>query len=835
MASSIPTIEHLPLTTQSKLRSAQILTTLSQIVSELVQNSLDANARHIDIGVNCEEWECWVRDDGIGISRDGLTSLSSGLEERRYSTSKAYTAASLDFVSTFGFRGEASAAVVSCLEISSRTSLSRQSWSIILKGNDNLYNGPSLRWRRESPGTVVCIRDAFFNLPIRRLSHPSSQRTLELIRRDIEAYALVFPKVSFTMENTHKSNNLRSDRARILAIPKTTTTLNAFRHIYGRALTEHVEEIAETKGEVKVEGFISLDGGSSKAHQFLYLNRHPLSASDLHRVIEQKFASSSFAKNALDEYGDAYPSALLHSPRKTEKKPIYVLNITVPPSQVDNCLEPAKSAVYLGNGEFIANFLGSVVQSFLVRHGFAAHPTKPAKMRDSVPSSPRKRRKIDIMESPQRPPLQVRASVSSARPETPLIVREDMSEGEDDKLIWTDPHTGSKFVVDKRTGNSYPFKQPSPQDDHHEDDIPKASRMRRTLQTSDTSFDTPDWIRKALSTNQAYALIESRIPSLSLSSSFADQARRDPCHACKDGLTSSQVLSSSQSIRFDKADLRKAQVLGQVDQKFIACVVDIDQEGEDDEQVAENARRTLLLIDQHAADERVRVERFLSELCSGFLHLGFSDAENPGVKQRRLMPPVPVLLTTRDVECITISSDIQDTMRRWGFTFSALGQDHTAVSGAAIGESRDEVASGYGQVLVDGVPNLLGKKLLQGDELRDVIKGFVTHFESCGDADSFVRPTQASSSGTPSWQIAMRWCPKELLELVNSKACRGAIMFNDTLTIEQCEHLILQLSECALPFQCAHGRPSLAPLTSLSTSNVTHRSRHLNDVNWSQY
>lgn len=85
MASSIPTIEHLPLTTQSKLRSAQILTTLSQIVSELVQNSLDANARHIDIGVNCEEWECWVRDDGIGISRDGLTSLSSGLEERRYS------------------------------------------------------------------------------------------------------------------------------------------------------------------------------------------------------------------------------------------------------------------------------------------------------------------------------------------------------------------------------------------------------------------------------------------------------------------------------------------------------------------------------------------------------------------------------------------------------------------------------------------------------------------------------------------------------------------------------------------------------------------------------
>ena len=201
-------IESLPLPTQSQLRSTQILTSLPQLISELVQNALDAAAHHIDIGVDCDEWECWVRDDGTGMSKDGLKKLVGGMSpaERRYSesslasaissltvytvhasdSSKAYTPASLDEVSTFGFRGEgrclpsgrqdpinslttrfialASAADVSCLEISSRTARSRESWSIILKAGECLYEGPSIRWRRESRGTVVSVRDAFYNV-----------------------------------------------------------------------------------------------------------------------------------------------------------------------------------------------------------------------------------------------------------------------------------------------------------------------------------------------------------------------------------------------------------------------------------------------------------------------------------------------------------------------------------------------------------------------------------------------------------------------------------------------------------------------------------------------
>ena len=70
-------IVRLPEATQSRLRSTQILTSLVQIVSELVQNALDAGAERVDVGLDAKEWMCWVRDDGHGIAKDGLERLAT--------------------------------------------------------------------------------------------------------------------------------------------------------------------------------------------------------------------------------------------------------------------------------------------------------------------------------------------------------------------------------------------------------------------------------------------------------------------------------------------------------------------------------------------------------------------------------------------------------------------------------------------------------------------------------------------------------------------------------------------------------------------------------------
>lgn len=77
-------IKSLPPSTKAKLRSTQILTSLPQVVSELVQNSLDSGARNIEVSIDPDDWECWVRDDGSGIPRNGLGLLAGGPETGRY-------------------------------------------------------------------------------------------------------------------------------------------------------------------------------------------------------------------------------------------------------------------------------------------------------------------------------------------------------------------------------------------------------------------------------------------------------------------------------------------------------------------------------------------------------------------------------------------------------------------------------------------------------------------------------------------------------------------------------------------------------------------------------
>ncbi|ERL90938.1 hypothetical protein D910_08280 [Dendroctonus ponderosae] len=74
------------------------------------------------------------------------------------------------------------------------------------------------------------------------------------------------------------------------------------------------------------------------------------------------------------------------------------------------------------------------------------------------------------------------------------------------------------------------------------------------------------------------------------------------------------------------------------------------------------------------------------------------------------------------------------------------------------------------------------------------------------EAVDFLRTTRGSTG------MSM---PKIIQDVVNLKACRGAIKFGDTLSRSQCGALLRDLERCQLPFQCAHGRPTLTPIATL--------------------
>jgi DNA mismatch repair protein MLH3 len=75
-------------------------------------------------------------------------------------------------------------------------------------------------------------------------------------------------------------------------------------------------------------------------------------------------------------------------------------------------------------------------------------------------------------------------------------------------------------------------------------------------------------------------------------------------------------------------------------------------------------------------------------------------------------------------------------------------------------------------------------------------------------------------AGATDWVQRLTSCPKGLVDMINSRACRSAIMFNDELDLEQCKQLVQKLAACAFPFMCAHGRPSTVPLVDLGSVNV---------------
>lgn len=162
-------------------------------------------------------------------------------------------------------------------------------------------------------------------------------------------------------------------------------------------------------------------------------------------------------------------------------------------------------------------------------------------------------------------------------------------------------------------------------------------------------------------------------------------------------------------IRFQKENLQSAFVINQVDRKFIACLISAirrssEASEESDRGDGNHGNRTLVLVDQHAADERVRVERFLRTICHGFL---CHRAGTGGVEMERLVPPVPVLLTQHEASRLSQTVAYQHAFESWGFCFDDLESVPTA-SDTPAGK---DPAAAYVQVFVSAIPKIVSEKV----------------------------------------------------------------------------------------------------------------------------
>jgi DNA mismatch repair protein MLH3 len=139
----------------------------------------------------------------------------------------------------------------------------------------------------------------------------------------------------------------------------------------------------------------------------------------------------------------------------------------------------------------------------------------------------------------------------------------------------------------------------------------------------------------------------------------------------------------------DRSVLENARVLAQVDRKFIICSIDDGK---------------LIIIDQHAASERVRVERFLSELCTMFL----KGCDRNG--RTELRPAMPVLLTVYESGILWASFGAMELLEKWGFTFEPRATQTVNEENCA--------KNVYEQLIVRCVPSVVSEKVSMHDLIR---------------------------------------------------------------------------------------------------------------------
>ena len=350
-------IRLLPETVASQVAAGEVVERPGSVIKELIENSIDAGARKIDIiirrgGISLVR----VIDDGCGMDRDdALLSLE------RHATSKIRSAADLQAVATLGFRGEALPSIASVSRFRLTTREARA-----VAGTEIIVNGGKIEIVRdggEAPGTQVEVRSLFYNLPARRKFLRSENTESRNIEHQIHLQAIGHPQIGFSL--------LRDDRI-LFQVPGAATLTDRIRDLYGVELMQRLVEVAGTGSpKIRISGFIGQAGLSrqTRAQQLVFVNG---------RAVE-----SSLITPATRE---GYHTALMKG-----QYPVTFLFLELDPAAVDVNVHPAKREVRFrdpsGVREAIVRCIQQTLQSRRAawQEKFRAPVSSPAVSRQAVP------------------------------------------------------------------------------------------------------------------------------------------------------------------------------------------------------------------------------------------------------------------------------------------------------------------------------------------------------------------------------------------------------------------------------------------------------------------
>jgi len=317
----------------NQIAAGEVIERPASVVKELVENSLDAAAKRID--VELERGGCGlirVRDDGIGISAREI-----GIALARHATSKIASLDDLENIATLGFRGEAlpSIASVSRLSLISRCAEAEHAWAV--EARDGELNAP--KPASHPQGTSLEVRDLFFNVPARRKFLRTEATEFQHAVRMLERLALSRFDVGFTLSHNGK---------RVWTLPPAGSPaerLARVAKVCGEDFASHVIELRHETESLRLHGWLALPTFSRTQSdlQFAFLNG---------RFVRDRLVAGAARL--------AYQDVLFNG-----RFPAYLLYLELDPTMVDVNAHPQKLEVRFRDSRRIHDFLFRTVERAL--------------------------------------------------------------------------------------------------------------------------------------------------------------------------------------------------------------------------------------------------------------------------------------------------------------------------------------------------------------------------------------------------------------------------------------------------------------------------------------
>ena len=347
-------IRKLPSALVDQIAAGEVVERPASVVKELLENSLDAGARHIDIDIE-GGGAALIRilDDGSGIAADELA-----LAVQRHATSKIATVDDLAAITSLGFRGEALPSIgsVSRMRVASRREGASQAVEIRVDGGEVGEIKPSAQPR----GTLIEVRDLFFNIPARRKFLRAESTEWGHIARLVERFALVRFDVAF---------RLRHGGRVLLDAPLTTSSEGRrarVASILGNEFVANAIEFERRSGSVSLHGWLGQPQAArvSSDHQYAYVNG---------RTVRDRLLASAVRLG--------YRDVLYHG-----RQPAYLVYLELDPSWVDVNAHPQKLEVRFRDSRQIHDFVFRSVHSALGVPAGVAAPTADATAALGIPA-----------------------------------------------------------------------------------------------------------------------------------------------------------------------------------------------------------------------------------------------------------------------------------------------------------------------------------------------------------------------------------------------------------------------------------------------------------------